>query len=78
VFAGSAAAVQILTATALADASGRFTDAGAITHAISAQLRSRAAAAFAIVLLNGSLLCAAAPSLFGSYTIAEVFGRKPL
>ena len=31
---------------------------------------------FAIALLNGSLLCAAAVSLSGSYAIAEVFGVK--
>ncbi len=73
-FAASAAAVLILTATT--HAGSPFTNVGAVAHAIGLRLGRQAGAVFAIALLNGSLLCAAAVSLSGSYAIAEVFGLK--
>jgi NRAMP (natural resistance-associated macrophage protein)-like metal ion transporter len=77
-FAASAGAVLILSATALSGTPlhGRFTDVGAVVHAIGLHVGAGAGAIFAIALLNASLLCAAAVSLSGSYAIAEVFGVK--
>jgi Mn2+/Fe2+ NRAMP family transporter len=77
-FAVSAAAVMILSATALSGTPlrGHFTDVGAVAHAIGLHLGGAGGAIFAIALLNASLLGAAAVSLSGSYAIAEVFGVK--
>lgn len=77
-FAASAGAVLILTATALPTTTGHhhFTDVGAVAHAIGLHLGPAAGAIFAIALLNASLLSAATVSLSGSYAIAEVLGHK--
>jgi len=77
-FAACAGAVLILSATALSGAAlhGHFTDVGAVARAIGVHLGAAAGAILAIALLNGSLLCAGAVSLSGSYAIAEVVGTK--
>ncbi len=77
-FAASAGAVLVLTAAALSGTPlhGRFTDVGAVAHAIGLHFGAAAGGIFAVALLNASLLCAAAVSLSGSYAIAEVFGVK--
>ena len=77
-FAACAAAVMILSATALAGTPlrGHFTNAGAVAQAIGTHLGSGAGIVFTIALLNASLLGAGAVSLSGSYAIAEVFGIK--
>jgi NRAMP (natural resistance-associated macrophage protein)-like metal ion transporter len=77
-FAAVAAAVLIISATALSGGllHGHFTDAGAVAHGISSHLGAAAGAVFAIALLNASLLGACVVSLSGSYAIAEVFGIK--
>jgi Mn2+/Fe2+ NRAMP family transporter len=77
-FAASAGAVLILTATALSGTPlhGHFSNVGTVAHAIGAHLGAGAGALFAIALLNASLLCAATVSLSGCYAIAEVSGVK--
>lgn len=77
-FAASAGAVLILSATALSGTPlhGRFINAGAVAHAVNAHLGPGFGAVFAVALLNASLLGAGVVSLSGSYAIAEVFGLK--
>jgi Mn2+/Fe2+ NRAMP family transporter len=55
---------------------GRFTDAGAVASELSQQLGSAAGTFFAIVLLNASLIGAAAVTLATSYAFGDVFGAK--
>ncbi len=55
---------------------GRFTDAGAVASELAQQLGSTAGAFFAIVLLNASLIGAAAVTLATSYAFGDVFGAK--
>jgi NRAMP (natural resistance-associated macrophage protein)-like metal ion transporter len=55
---------------------GHFTDAGATAAALDHTLGSTAAAFFAIVLLNASLIGAGALTLSTSYAFGDVFGTK--
>jgi Mn2+/Fe2+ NRAMP family transporter len=55
---------------------GRFTDAGAVASELSRHLGSTAGTFFAIVLLNASLIGAAAVTLATSYAFGDVFGAK--
>src|SRR5580704_16034942 len=55
---------------------GRFSDAGAVASELSRQLGSEAGTFFAIVLLNASLIGAAAVTLATSYAFGDVFGAK--
>jgi hypothetical protein len=53
---------------------GHFTDAGAIASGLATRLGSVAGTFFAIVLLNASLIGAAAVTLSTSYAFGDVFG----
>ncbi|MGO9958638.1 MAG: NRAMP family divalent metal transporter [Solirubrobacteraceae bacterium] len=77
-FAACAGAVLVVSAGALwgTPLQGRFTDAGAVAHAIALHFGSAAGAVFAVALLNAALLGACVVSLSGSYAIAEVVGIK--
>jgi NRAMP (natural resistance-associated macrophage protein)-like metal ion transporter len=55
---------------------GQFTDAGGTAHALDHVLGPTAAAFFAIVLLNASLIGAGALTLSTSYAFGDVFGTK--
>src|ERR1019366_5753790 len=55
---------------------GRFTDAGAVATGLARHLGSTAGTFFAIVLLNASLIGAAAVTLSTSYAFGDVFGAK--
>jgi hypothetical protein len=55
---------------------GRFTNAGAVAAELSRHLGSTAGTFFAIVLLNASLIGAAAVTLATSYAFGDVFGAK--
>jgi NRAMP (natural resistance-associated macrophage protein)-like metal ion transporter len=55
---------------------GRFTDAGAVATELAHHLGSTAGTFFAIVLLNASLIGAAAVTLATSYAFGDVFGAK--
>jgi NRAMP (natural resistance-associated macrophage protein)-like metal ion transporter len=55
---------------------GQFTDAGATATALDRTLGSTAAAFFAIVLLNASLIGAGALTLATSYAVGDIFGTK--
>jgi NRAMP (natural resistance-associated macrophage protein)-like metal ion transporter len=55
---------------------GNFTNAGAVATELSRQLGSTAGTLFAIVLLNASLIGAAAVTLATSYAFGDVFGAK--
>ena len=55
---------------------GNFTDAGATATALDKTLGSVAGAFFALVLLNASLIGAAALTLSTSYAFGDVFGMK--
>jgi Mn2+/Fe2+ NRAMP family transporter len=55
---------------------GEFVDLGAAVHALGARFGSSAGALFALVLLNGSVLCAAVVTLTTSYTLGDVLGLK--
>ncbi len=55
---------------------GHFTDAGAVASGLARELGSAAGTCFAIVLLNASLIGAAAVTLATSYAFGDVFGAK--
>jgi Mn2+/Fe2+ NRAMP family transporter len=55
---------------------GQFTDAGAVASGLAKELGSTAGTFFAIVLLNASLIGAAAVTLATSYAFGDVFGAK--
>jgi Mn2+/Fe2+ NRAMP family transporter len=55
---------------------GRFTNAGAVATGLARHLGSTAGTFFAIVLLNASLIGAAAVTLSTSYAFGDVFGAK--
>ncbi|HSZ04660.1 MAG TPA: NRAMP family divalent metal transporter [Solirubrobacteraceae bacterium] len=56
--------------------SGRFRDAGVVASELAQHLGSTAGVFFAIVLLNASLIGAAAVTLATSYAFGDVFGAK--
>jgi Mn2+/Fe2+ NRAMP family transporter len=55
---------------------GHFIDAGAVARGLARHLGSTAGTFFAIVLLNASLIGAAAVTLSTSYAFGDVFGAK--
>jgi Mn2+/Fe2+ NRAMP family transporter len=55
---------------------GQFSNAGAVASELSRQLGSTAGTFFAIVLLNASLIGAAAVTLATSYAFGDVFGAS--
>jgi NRAMP (natural resistance-associated macrophage protein)-like metal ion transporter len=55
---------------------GHFSDAGAVASELAQRLGSSAGTFFAIVLLNASLIGAAAVTLATSYAFGDVFGAK--
>ncbi|HEY7965663.1 MAG TPA: Nramp family divalent metal transporter [Solirubrobacteraceae bacterium] len=55
---------------------GRFSDAGGTASGLRARLGSVAGAFFAVVLLNASLIGAAALTLSTSYAFGDMFGTK--
>jgi Mn2+/Fe2+ NRAMP family transporter len=55
---------------------GHFSDAGAVATELGRMLGSTAGSFFAIVLLNASLIGAAAVTLATSYAFGDVFGAK--
>jgi NRAMP (natural resistance-associated macrophage protein)-like metal ion transporter len=73
-----AGALIAVTAFAFAGSAdfGRFSDAGAVAHELSHHLGSAAGTFFAIILLNASLIGAAAVTLATSYAFGDVFGAK--
>ncbi len=73
-----AAAMICVAAFGLAHTSafGQFTDAGATAAALKRHVSSVAGTFFAIVLLNASLIGAAALTLSTSYAIGDVFGTR--
>jgi Mn2+/Fe2+ NRAMP family transporter len=54
--------------------SGRFTNAGGVAHDLAHYLGHGAGAMFAIILLNASIIGAAAVTLSTSYAFGDVFG----
>jgi hypothetical protein len=55
---------------------GQFGDAGTVASGLAGQLGAAAGALFALVLLNASLIGAAAVTLSTSYAFGDVFGVK--
>jgi Mn2+/Fe2+ NRAMP family transporter len=55
---------------------GKFSDAGAVASELAHELGSTSGTFFAIVLLNASLIGAAAVTLATSYAFGDVFGAK--
>jgi len=55
---------------------GHFTNAGAVASELADELGSAAGTLFAIILLNASLIGAAAVTLATSYAFGDVFGAK--
>ncbi len=73
-----AGAIVAVTAFAFTGtpAFGHFTDAGAVASELAHYLGATAGTFFAIVLLNASLIGAAAVTLATSYAFGDVFGAK--
>ena len=73
-----AGALIALTAFAFRGTSdfGHFTDAGTVASELAHRLGSTAGTFFAVVLLNASLIGAAAVTLATSYAFGDVFGAK--
>jgi hypothetical protein len=76
VVVAGAGALMAVTAFAFAgtDLHGQFSDAGTVATGLRDTLGSAAGAFFAIVLLNASLIGAAAVTLSTSYAFGDVFG----
>ena len=55
---------------------GQFSNAGAVASGLARELGSAAGTCFAIILLNASLIGAAAVTLSTSYAFGDVFGAK--
>jgi NRAMP (natural resistance-associated macrophage protein)-like metal ion transporter len=55
---------------------GQFTDAGAVATGFAQHLGTTAGDLFALVLLNASIIGAAAVTLSSSYAFGDVFGRR--
>ena len=70
----------LITVTAFAfhgtAAAGQFTDAGATAHGLAHRLGSTAGTFFAVILLNASLIGAAAVTLATSYAFGDIFGAR--
>jgi Mn2+/Fe2+ NRAMP family transporter len=73
---GAALVVVCTVAFAGSSAHTGFVDLGAAAHALAARLGASAGAVFALVLLNGSVLCAAVVTLTTSYALGDVLGLK--
>jgi NRAMP (natural resistance-associated macrophage protein)-like metal ion transporter len=73
--AGALIAVTAFAFSGTADF-GQFGDAGTVATALSHRLGAAAGTFFAIVLLNASLIGAAAVTLSTSYAFGDVFGAK--
>jgi hypothetical protein len=73
-----AGALIAVTASAFAGTAdfGRFTDAGTVATELGDRLGPSAGTFYAIVLLNASLIGAAAVTLATSYAVGDVFGVK--
>jgi NRAMP (natural resistance-associated macrophage protein)-like metal ion transporter len=73
-----AGALIAITAFAFSGTSdfGRFSDAGVVATQLASHLGSAAGTFFAIVLLNASLIGAAAVTLATSYAFGDVFGAR--
>ena len=75
--AGAIAIVVVVAAAAAGTgAAGHFTDAGAVAHLLGARLGGAAQTLFAVVLLDGALLGAAAITLSTAYATSEVAGFR--
>ena len=55
---------------------GHFTDAGAVAHALSDRLGHAAGAMYAVILLNASIIGAAAVTLGTSYAFGDMLGAR--
>ena len=55
---------------------GGFVDLGSVAHGLAARLGGSAGTLFALVLLNGSVLCAAVVTLTTSYALGDVLGLR--
>ena len=55
---------------------GGFVDLGTAAHALAGRLGASAGALFALVLLNGSVLCASVVTLTTSYALGDVLGVR--
>ena len=70
----------LITVTAFAfhgtASAGQFTDAGATAHGLAHRLGSTAGTFFAVILLNASLIGAAAVTLATSYAFGDIFGAR--
>ena len=73
--AGALVAVTAFAFSGSADF-GRFADAGRVASGLAHHLGSTAGTFFAVVLLNASLIGAAAVTLATSYAFGDVFGAK--
>ena len=55
---------------------GKFTDAGAVAHGLSQYLGHASGAIYSIILLNASIIGAAAVTLATSYAFGDMFGTR--
>ncbi|MCX4094913.1 NRAMP family divalent metal transporter [Nocardia sp. alder85J] len=71
-----AVAIMAATAFGLHGATGAFTDAGAVAHALRDHLGGTAGALFAILLLDASLIGANAVGLATTYALGDTLGKR--
>ena len=74
----AASLIIITTAFAFAHthAAGRFTNAGGVAHALDRYLGNATGTLFSIILLNASIIGAAAVTLSTSYAFGDIFGTR--
>jgi Mn2+/Fe2+ NRAMP family transporter len=70
------AAMVIASAVAFGGSGGGLVDLSGVVHTFAERLGQSAGVLFALVLLNGSVLCASVVTLTTSYALGDVFGLK--
>jgi NRAMP (natural resistance-associated macrophage protein)-like metal ion transporter len=76
VFAASLILITVAAAFSGTHLTGRFTDAAGVAHGLNHYLGRASGPLFAVILLNASIIGAAAVTLSTSYAFGDVFGTR--
>ena len=76
VLAASLIIITVAFAFAHTHAAGRFTNAGGVAHELDHYLGNATGTLFSIILLNASIIGAAAVTLSTSYAFGDIFGTR--
>jgi NRAMP (natural resistance-associated macrophage protein)-like metal ion transporter len=76
VLAASLIIITVAAAFGHTHAAGKFTNAGGVAHALDHYLGNATGTLFAVILLNASIIGAAAVTLSTSYAFGDIFGAR--